>query len=97
MDWWIIALVVVALIALPAIGGAFQTADRTNSFADLGDISGMPIQQILDRVGDPTSISSVPDGQLYQWLQTAGASATHYAILVDTQGNAVGYTHQMST
>lgn len=93
MEWWWL-LIVGGLLLGPIIGGAFHTASDTSAFADLGDIQGMPIADIIAKVGQPNSISSVPDGTLYQWQAIIGASGYHYAILVDADEKAVGYTHQ---
>lgn len=69
----------------------------SNKFVRLGNIRGKPISKIVKRVGPPTSISSMVDGQLYQWVKTSAFFGSyHYAIKVDADGNAVGYTHQFS-
>ena len=92
MAWvWI---VLIGLVAGPIIGGLFHTNRVVNKFAGLGDIVGTPVQQIIARVGPPTSISAMPDGTLYQRQKIIGASGYYYAILVDAHGNAVGFTHQ---
>lgn len=87
----------IVIILAPLIGGAFHISMKNNDFARLGNIQGMPIKQIVARVGAPTSISSTVDGQIYQRLSSVGGSASHYAILVDLEGKAVGFTHQFST
>jgi len=57
----------------------------------------MPIDEIVRRVGTPSSISSTADGQLYQWIKArAFFGSYHYAISVDAEGNAIGFTHQFS-
>lgn len=93
MDWWW-WIVIAAFVIGPIIGGAIHTTHDTNKFASLGDIRGMPINEILERVGQPSSISTVPEGTLYQWQRITGSSGYHYAIMVDAENNAVGYTHQ---
>lgn len=66
-------------------------------FVKLGNIRGMPIDEIIRRVGRPNSISSTVDGQLYQWIKTrAFFGSYHYAISVDSEGNAIGFTHQFT-
>ena len=68
-----------------------------NKFVKLGTITGMPIAKIVKRVGPPTSISAMADGQLYQWMKTSAFFGSyHYAISVDAAGNAIGYTHQFT-
>jgi hypothetical protein len=72
-------------------------AGVANKFVKLGNIRGVPIAQIVNRVGPPTSISSTVNGQLYQWIKTSAFFGSyHYAITVNAEGNAVGYTHQFS-
>lgn len=95
MEWGIIVVVVlVVMVIAPAIGGAFHTTMHSNKFAELGDISGRPIEEIIAAVGRPTSIDGAVDGVLYQWMNATGFNQSHYAILVDQEGKAVGYTHQ---
>lgn len=68
-----------------------------NKFVKLGNIRGVPIEQIVKRVGPPNSISSTANGQLYQWIKTSAFFGSyHYAISVDPDGNAIGYTHQFT-
>ena len=65
-----------------------------NKFVKLGNIRSRPIAEIVRKVGQPTSISAMADGQLYQWIKTGIFGSYHYAISVDADGNAIGYTHQ---
>jgi hypothetical protein len=66
-------------------------------FVMLGNVRGMPIEEIIRRVGQPTSISATANGQLYQWIRTrAFLGSYHYAISVDQEGKAIGYTHQFT-
>lgn len=68
-----------------------------NKFVKLGDIRGWPIQNIIKKVGQPTSISSTGTGLLYQWMKTSiFFGSYHYAIAVDANGCATGYTHQFT-
>lgn len=67
-----------------------------NKFVAMGNIEGMPIEKILKRVGRPTSISATVNGQLYQWMKTGIFGGYHYAISVDREGKAIGYTHQFA-
>lgn len=68
-----------------------------NKFVKLGNIRGRPIAEIVKRVGPPNSISSTGNGQLYQWIKTSAFFGSyHYAISVDAEGNAIGYTHQFT-
>lgn len=69
-------------------------ANLAKKFAALGSIRGVPIDDIVRRVGRPTSISSMAQGQLYQWLKTGIFSGYHYSISVDADGKAIGFTHQ---
>lgn len=93
MDWWV--WVVIALVAGPLIGGIFHTQQTANAFQSLGDISGRPITEIIAIVGQPNSMSGGADGKtVYQWLQVVGGSSSHYAIVVDRDGKAEGYSHQ---
>jgi hypothetical protein len=74
-----------------------EGAGMANKFVKLGNIRGTPIADIVKRVGHPTSISSTGNGQLYQWIKTSAFFGSyHYAISVDAEGNAIGYTHQFS-
>jgi hypothetical protein len=92
MDAWLILIIVLPVIF--AIIGAIANSSKTNSFVALGDISGKPLSEIIAAVGNPNSISSHPQGSLYQWLGVNGGSSYHYAILVDHEQKAVCYTHQ---
>lgn len=93
MDWWWFFLI--ALIIGPIIGGAFHSNAKARTFQSLGDISGKPIADIIGIVGEPNSISAAAENNtLYQWIDVVGSSSTHYAILVDDEGNALGFTHQ---
>ena len=65
-----------------------------NKFVKLGNIRGKPIAAIVSKVGRPTSISAMASGQLYQWIKTGIFGGYHYAISVDAEGNAIGYSHQ---
>lgn len=67
-----------------------------NKFVALGNIRGVPIEQIVKRVGRPNSISAMANGELYQWIKTGVFGGYHYAISVDSEGKAIGYTHQFS-
>ena len=68
-----------------------------NKFVKLGNITGVPISQIIAKVGQPTTISSTADGELYQWMKTSFFFGSyHYAISVDMNGDAIGFTHQFS-
>ncbi len=64
--------------------------DLHQKFVDLGDLSRQSKADILNAVGNPTSISSVGAGQeLYQWQ----ATGCHMALLFE--GNKCkGITHQ---
>lgn len=86
---------VLGIIALCAF--IWWKSKSKNKFAALGNIAGVPIKKIVKQVGQPSSISSTGDGQLYQWIETSGfffVSSHHFAILVDEEEKAVGYTHQ---
>lgn len=88
-------ILIAALIIIPIIFGLFRIGRKTNRFVKLGDIRGMPMKDIVAKVGRPNSISDHPSGgKLYQWISTSGRSGFHYAILSDGQGGAVKYTHQ---
>lgn len=63
-------------------------------FAKMGNIRGMSIAEVKKRVGSPTSISSIADGSLLQWIKTGLFGGYHYAIKFDAEGKAVGFTHQ---
>jgi hypothetical protein len=92
MDAWMWLIIALPLIVL--VGGAMSTAMKTSDFANLGDISGKSLSEITQVVGQPNSVSSVPDGTLYQWIGVNGGSSYHYAILFGPDGRAIGYTHQ---
>lgn len=68
----------------------------SRKFVALGNIRGLPIETIIKRVGRPSSISATTDGQLYQWIKAGIFGGYHYAISVDHEGNAIGFTHQFS-
>lgn len=63
-------------------------------FSKMGDIRGKTIAGIKKKVGSPTSISNLADGDLYQWIKTGVFGGYHYAIKFDPNGLAVGFTHQ---
>jgi len=68
-----------------------------NKFVKIGNIQGKPITEIIKRVGKPNSISTAGNGMLYQWMRTSiFFGSYHYAISVDTNGNAIGYSHQFT-
>lgn len=69
-------------------------ANLSQKFAALGNIRGMPIEDIKKRVGRPTSKSSTANGMLYQWMKFGIFGGYHYAISVDCDGKCIGYTHQ---
>ena len=94
--WWIVGIAVVAFILAPAIGGAVHTSEFSSRFQALGDISGMEIQSIIDRVGAPTAITAIEGGTLYQWVKNVGFNSSHYAIAVDADGKAIGFQHQFN-
>jgi hypothetical protein len=55
------------------------------------------MEQIVKGVGPPNSISAIANGQLYQWMKTSAFFGSyHYAISVDSEGNAIGFTHQFT-
>ena len=92
MEFFLILIVMLPVVGL--VVGALATSATKNSFVNLGDISGKPLDEIVAAVGPPNSISAHPDGSLYQWLGINGGSSYHYAILFDHEGKAIGYTHQ---
>ncbi|SMC97202.1 hypothetical protein [Novosphingobium sp. B1] len=87
-------LIAAAVLTVPIIWGVLRAGNGARKFQKLGDIRGMPMKDIVARVGYPNSISVTAEGRLYQWIKTSGRSGYHYAILSDGKGNAVGYTHQ---
>lgn len=92
---WIFLIFVVALPLIPMMLGAFSTKEKVNAFQSLGDIRGKPIDDIVAAVGPANSISALADGRsVYQWIEVSGSSSCHYAILVDPQMKALGYSHQ---
>lgn len=88
------ALPLLAIIALVVFLFSRQGRQGANRFHALGDIRGMPMASIIKKVGPPNSISASGDGQLYQWISAKGRRGFHYAIIADSDDNAVGYTHQ---
>jgi hypothetical protein len=99
LEWtYLLPLIVIFLIAVVgAIAGGASNAEARalpSKFVALGDISGKPIEDIVKAVGPATSISAAANGMLYQWHKVSAAGGAHYAILVDTNGKAIGYTHQ---
>lgn len=81
---------------MPGASNLCVEVGLANKFVKLGNITGTPIGQIVKRVGPPTSISSTGSGQLYQWMKIGGIfqRTYHYAISVDADGKAIGFTHQ---
>lgn len=65
-------------------------------FVAMGNIGGWPIENVIKRVGPPSSISAMAGGQLYQWMKTGAFGGFHYAISVDSEGKVIGYTHQFA-
>lgn len=94
-------LIIIGIVLLPLIIMFFSKFGRNkmaDAFFALGDIRGKPITSLIQKVGKPTSISSSANGNmLYQWMKISGRRSAHYAILVDPDGNAIGYTHQHTT
>jgi hypothetical protein len=82
------------LILVFVLIGYLVQRKQGNAFQRLGDIRGMPMRDIIARVGRPNSISATADGQLYQWMKTRVWSGYHYAISADANDNAIGFTHQ---
>lgn len=83
-----VVLMIMAVIAM------FSNADKLNRFKQLGDIAGMPFDDVVAQVGPPNSVSAMADGTLYQWMNLAEGASYHFAILFDQDNRAVGFTHQ---
>lgn len=99
MNWaQALPLILITLVAFGiAISSSMANAEAKGlpkKFAQLGNIKGMPIEDIVAAVGPANSISCRDDGMLYQWQKISPTGAAHYAVLVDADGKAVGYTHQ---
>ena len=92
----LIPLALLAVLLVAGVASAFSGGGNNlpAKFAELGNIRGKPIEDIVAAVGPANSISSAADGMLYQWQKFSAAGGAHYAILVDSEGKAIGYTHQ---
>jgi hypothetical protein len=61
-----------------------------HSFSRLGRMTGMTSNQIIEKVGAPTSVSKTLDGQLVQWQERG----YHMAIRFDNRGVFSGIVHE---
>src|SRR5947208_1679107 len=60
-------------------------------FIALGDMTGKTSQEIIARVGPPTSMSAMADGgKLLQWQ----ATGCHMALKFGPDGRMMGITHE---
>ncbi len=84
------ALIICTLIG--TVASMFGGSPR--SFQELGDITGMSLEEISAKVGAPSSASAMEGGMLYQWISTSSLGGYHYAIAFDETDHAIGYTHQ---
>lgn len=92
---FVFVVVTVLIFVVPLMLGSFVVKSKRDDFVSLGDIRGRPIDEIVAVVGNPTSVSAAADGgTLYQWISVSGSSSYHYAIIVDADAKAQGYTHQ---
>ncbi|WP_428410226.1 hypothetical protein [Hyphococcus sp.] len=89
--FWIILIV---LVVGGAVFAAASMKGKQQAFVDMGDVTGKTINEIIAKVGPPSSVSAVGAGEeLYQWIETNSAGGYHYALLFK-DGKCEGYTHQ---
>lgn len=66
-------------------------------FANIGTLAGLSANEIIAKVGNPTSTSSTVDADgnaviIRQWLKTG----YHIALMFDTNDICLGVTHEAS-
>lgn len=69
----------------------------SQKFANVGTLSGLSGDEIISKVGSPTSTSSTVDAEgnpviIRQWLKTG----YHIALMFDTNDICLGVTHEAS-
>lgn len=90
MNFFIIISLVLAII-IPMIS-LLRSHSLRNNFKKLGNMTGLKKGEIIKQVGQPNSISTMPDGILLQWQ----ADGYHIAIAFDHNDNFIGITHEFS-
>ncbi len=76
----------------------FQFSDIKNKFAKMGTLSGLTQAEIVQQVGLPNSVSSLPEGKkLLQWQHTSQAGAYHIALIFSHDDICEGVSHEFST
>jgi hypothetical protein len=71
-------------------GSLTLTASR---FRSLGILTGKSRQEIISKVGSPTSVSTLAHGQLLQWQEPG----FHIALKFDERGMFQGVTHEYTS
>lgn len=95
----VIGIVVVASVVLTVIS-AFSTATvgsdgrrLQRKFGDMGNVQGMHLDEFIQKVGKPNSVSSMPDGKtLRQWM----ATGYHVALIFDEDDVCLGISSETS-
>lgn len=90
---FIVMAVLLVLAVFTSAGAKPNRRDAVNlsrRFMSLGDMYGKSRQQIVDTVGEPTTVSYLGRAQLLQW-QVPGY---HIALRIDDCGMFAGITHE---
>jgi len=90
---FIVMAVLLVLAALTSAGSRPSRRDAANlsrRFLSLGNMYGKSRQQIVDTVGEPTTVSYLGRAQLLQW-QVPGY---HIALRIDDHDMFAGITHE---
>jgi hypothetical protein len=105
MDGWLLATIILVglgavLSLIVTIAQDSQTASLKKRFRRLGTIAGRTRKEIVEVVGPPSGVSSLPEGKvLLQWMGSGAAGAYHIALVFANQGeHAVceGINHEVS-
>ena len=99
MTAFLIALPILMLLGA-AVQRAFAASDvqgTRRKFAQLGTIAGRSKADIIQAVGQPTSVSNIAGGKtLLQWQHVTQAGAYHIALRFDAADVCEGVTHEHS-
>ena len=88
-----IAIIVVGLLLYAIIGAGVRAPGRSlaSKFGALGEVVGLPLDQVIAKVGCPTAVSSLANGQkLVQWQ----ATGYHIAMTFDVENKCLGIDHE---
>lgn len=59
-------------------------------FAELGDLRGKSLDEIVEVVGQPNGISAAESGTVVQWM----LMGYHIVLLFDNDGKCLGVSHE---